>query len=286
MDFGVIGVGLMGKWFAEYAKNKNWSVKITDIDNEKAKEIGEEIEVEVIDTNEELASESDIVLVAVPVKKTPKVIREIHNSMKKDALLVDLASAKEDVVDEMKKLDERTELASIHPLFGPGAEDAKDKIILSVPVNTGDKYDELKKSFEDSGAKFEEMGAEKHDKLMMVTQSLTHFTLLTYISALKSMGGFEEVREIKTPISSHLLEVAKAFLNTNPELCGNLQIENRYAPMARSSVMEACRSLNVAMEANNINAVKDLFKEARELIGSEEIEEAYKKLYDDIEEEK
>lgn len=283
MKLGIIGAGSMGRWFAQYAKRNDWEVTISDIDVKKAEKTASEIGVDSAETNEEAASEADVILVAVPIETTPEVIKEVSSSAREDALLADIASAKEDVAGAMEELDVKLELVSLHPLFGPGAEDIGGKIILSVPIKPGEKYKMLKGTFEESGAKIEEVEAEEHDKLMTITQSMTHFILLTYLAALKSMKNFKEAGKLQTPISTRLLDLAKAFLHTDPQLAGDLQTKNRYASIARSSVMEASRSLNVALDAENISAIEDLFEEVRELIGPSEVEDAYKRLYKDIE---
>lgn len=280
MRLAIIGAGSMGKWFAKFSKKSGWNTTITDINTQKARDVADELDLDLAMGNSEAASGADIVLIAVPVRKSPEVIKEVANSVTERSLLLDITSVKEKVVTAMHEIEANFELVSLHPLFGPGAKNMENKIIVSIPIKTGEKYQKLAKHLKKNGAKIVEMEAEDHDRLMMITQSMIHFLLLSYLSALKSMNNFKQAEELHTPISACLFDLAKAFLNVDPTLCGDLQIENKFAPIARSSILEACRSLDEALEAGNIDVLEDIFEDARELVGSEKVKSAYEKLYE------
>lgn len=280
MNLVIIGAGDMGEWFAKFGKRKGWSVSITDIDEEKAQKTAEELDLESFEDPVEAVENAEIVLISVPIKETPKVIEEIAEHLERNSLLVDIASVKEEVVTKMKEIDSKCELASIHPLFGPGAKNLNEKNIVSIPVKAGEKYREIREILSNLGANVVEMNEREHDRLMSRVQALTHFTMLAYIHALNSMSDSEKEEIFQTPISNKLLELTKAFLRENPELCGEIQIENRYAPMARNSLREAVRSLDLALDAENSKIVKEIFREARDKINPEDIESAYRKIYE------
>lgn len=271
----------MGRWFAEFSKRSGWDTIVTDLELDEARKVAEELGAELAESNAKAAAKADVVLIAVPIDQTPKVVKEVAGSAVDGTLLLDVASIKEDVVRVMKEIGANVELASLHPLFGPGAKSIKDRTIVTIPVETGEKYRAFKKHLESKGAKIEEMGAEEHDRLMRMTQSMTHFLLLSYVSALKSMKDFERAERLQTPLSDRLFYLAKAFLNLDPGLCADLQTKNKYAGMARSSILEACRSLDEAFNAGNIKIVEKTFDEARELLGREEVRSAYERLYED-----
>ena len=203
--------------------------------------------------------------------------------MQKGALLVDIASAKEDVVDKMRGLKADLELVSLHPLFGPGASDIRDKTFVAIPVRPGGRYDEFKRWLEGLGGRVVEMEAGDHDRLMAITQCMTHFILMSYLSALRKMKNVERAEKLQTPMSSVLFNLAKAFLATNPDVLGELQVENRYASIVRSAMLEACRSVDMALETRDIKAVQEIFEEARKLLGPTEVRAAYRDLYEKLE---
>lgn len=282
MKLAIIGAGEMGGWFAKlFCNNSDWEVKITDKDKSKAEHVSGETGAKVSGDNKEAVEWADIVLVAVPIEVTPEVIKEVTPHLKRDALLLDIASVKESIVDTMKRLDVDSELASVHPLFGPGADDLAGKNIISIPINRGKKYQSLKKIFSDQGAKIMEMEAMEHDHMMSITQSLTHFILLIYLSAINSMEDSLKTETLQTPMFKQLFELSKAFLKENPEVCGDIQTENKYSQKARSTVLESCRQLDRALQVKDVQVISEVFEKARKRLGTEEIERAYQRIYEE-----
>lgn len=279
MKLGIIGAGAMGSWFARFARQNGWDVSITDINVAKARQVAKEVGVEAAGSNEEAVVDADIAVVAVPIAVTPEVVREVAKHVRAGSLLMDVASAKADVVEEMRKLDVKFELVSLHPLFGPGARSVKNRIFVSVPIRPGKVYRGFKQRMGELGAEVVEMKADDHDRLMAITQCMTHFVLMAYLSALRSMKRAKQAEKLQTPISSSLFELAKAFLATSPDMHGELQVQNKYSSIARSAMLEACRSLDVALEAGDVKALRKVFEDARSLIGPAKTRAAYKKLY-------
>ena len=235
MKVSVIGAGAMGRWLVGFAKQNLGEVVVADANAAKAEQVANEF-----GTNSksipEAAAEAELVLVAVPISKTPEVIKSLAKQVQRGTLLVDVASVKSDVTEVMQTIEAEVELVSLHPLFGPGA-----------------------------------------------IQCMTHFVLLTYLNALKSMKDLKRAEKLRTPMFTMLLDLAKTVLAGNPELYGELQVHNRYARVVRSSLLEACRSLDVAFSAGNAKSAKATFKEALAPWESAEVENAYKRMYELVE---
>lgn len=285
MRVAIIGVGAMGKWFANFAKQNLGEVIIADIDVEKAKKVAKEVGVKAAKTCGEAVAKANVAIIAVPIAKTPEVVKSLAREMRAGSLLMDVASTKSDVVDTMNglDLDLKLELVSIHPLFGPGATTLKGKGFAVVLVKPGKRYAQFKKRLIELGARITEMEAEKHDKVMAISQCLTHFVLLSYISAVESMKEMKLAEKLRTPMFNALLELAKAVLAGNQNLYGEVQVTNKYAQLTRSVLMEACRSLDVAFAARDVKATREIFKKALALWGQPEAQAAYKRLYERFE---
>lgn len=279
MRVAIIGAGAMGKWFASFAKQNLGEVEVTDVSAAKARQVADELGVEAAETGAKAAARADVVIVAVPIAKTPSVVKSLAKCMRKDSLLMDIASAKSDVVGTMRELDVEFELVSIHPLFGPGAATVSGKDFVVVPVKPGRLYAEFKQRLVELGARVTEMEAEEHDRIMAISQCLTHFVLLSYLSALNSMKDSGRAKQLCTPMSEALLNLAKSVLAGNPDLYGEVQVLNRYAQLARSKLMEACHSLDVAFAARDIKAARKIFSDSLKLLGREDAQAAYKQLY-------
>ncbi len=283
MKVAVIGAGAMGQWLAGFVKQNLGEVVVADVSATKAEQVARELGISSKSVAE-AAAEAEVVLVAVPISKTPEVIKSLAGQVQRGALLSDITSVKSDVVKVMQTIEAKVELVSLHPLFGPGATSVKGKDFVVVPVKPGKRYAALKHRLIELGARVTEMEAEEHDRLMAITQCMTHFVLLAYLDALKSMKGLKQAEKLRTPMFATLLDLAKSVLAGNPELYGELQVRNRYARVVRSSLLEACRSLDVAFSAGDSKSVRAIFKEALAPWGSAKTKNAYKRMYERFEE--
>ena len=283
MKVAVIGAGAMGQWLAGFVKQNLGEVVVADVSATKAERVAKELGISSKSVAE-AAAEAELVLVAVPISKTPEVIKSLSGQVQQGALLADIASVKSDVVEVMQTIEAEVELVSLHPLFGPGATSVKGKDFVVVPVKPGQRYATLKNRLIELGARVTEMEAEEHDRVMAITQCMTHFVLLAYLDALKSMKGLKQAEKLCTPMFATLLDLAKSVLAGNPELYGELQVRNRYARVVRSSLLEACRSLDIAFSAGDAKSVRAIFKEALAPWGSAEAKNAYKRMYELFEE--
>lgn len=283
MKFAVIGAGAMGQWLAGFIKQNLGEVVVADASATQAERVAKELGI-ISKPIPEATAEAECVLVAVPISKIPEVIKSLAGQVQRGALLADITSVKSDVVEVMQTIEAKVELVSLHPLFGPGATSVKGKDFVVVPVKPGRRYAALKHRLIELGARVTKMEAEEHDRLMAIIQCMTHFVLLAYLDALKSMKGLKKAEKFRTPMFATLLDLAKSVLAGNPELYGELQVRNRYARVVRSSLLEACRSLDVAFSAGDAKSVRAIFKEALAPWGSAKTKNAYKRMYERFEE--
>ena len=63
----------------------------------------------------------------------------------------------------------------------------------------------------------------------------------------------------------------------------SIQVMNRSAKLTRGIFMESCRSLDEAFAANDVKAIRKIFKEALAMWGQPEAQSAYKRLYEHFE---
>ena len=284
MKVVIIGTGEMGKWLAKFSKRLG-EVAVVSRSAAKARRVATELKVASMPTRD-AAAWADIILVAVPISQTPAMLAELAKVARKGSLLADVASVKTGAVDAMKRITADLELVSIHPLFGPGATSLRNKDIVVVPVRPGKLYRELMRALEKNGARITEMDADTHDRVMAIIQCMSHFVILAYMRSIISMKGLKQADKLRTPIFSALMNMAKAAMTGNPELYGELQAQNKYAKVVRSSIMEAFHSLDAAFSSGDARAVRGIFNEALAQFGRHEIKQAYEKLYKQFEEEK
>lgn len=282
MNIAIVGAGDMGKWLAGVFK-KIGGVTISDIRAERAGRAASALDILAMPAGEAVR-EADLILIAIPISKTPDAVKSLSRIVKRGALLVDVASVKTDVVKAMRSVRRKVELVSLHPLFGPGAASIKGKDIVAIPVRAGDRYQELKRTLEMMGARITEMDEREHDQIMAVTQCLTHFVLIAYLKAIKSIKWMKQAEKLSTPMFSSFISLVKAILAGNPDLYGELQVHNKYAGLMRNTMMEACRSLNAALSTGDVRALRALFDESLTRFNRNDIERAYREIYRRFEE--
>ncbi len=282
MKVAIIGAGDMGKWFAEFAK-KLGRVTISDINKVKAKKVASELRISA-EPIIKATRRSDLIVVAVPISKTPSILKRLAKNARPGTLLTDLASVKSDVVEAMQKIDAKIELVSFHPLFGPRAVTIRDKDVVVVPVKPGKRYWELKKIFKRSGARITEMDADTHDRVMAIIQCMTHFVLISYVHYLKSIKLNKKYAKLRTPMSDALTNLSKAILAGNAKVFSEIQAHNKFSKNVRKSFIESSRSLHLAFKTGEAKSVEKVFCDALKGIGTHEARLAYNIVYSQFEE--
>lgn len=157
----IIGAeGKMGIWLMDHLTKVGYSVAAFDVRKGDDSRILDEV---------------DIVIISVPVSKTRKVIRDTVKFMRRGATIVEIASLKTGIYEELVKVAEQgIDVVSLHPMFGPSVKDLKEKTVAVISV-----VDKLKESeFAASlfpGANIVEVDPKQHDRLM------THILSMPYL---------------------------------------------------------------------------------------------------------
>jgi len=275
MRLGIAGAGAMGSWFASLARSEGWEVYLFDIVPERAERVARRTGARAVGKLEELGERAEVLLVAVPISRTPEVLRRLDG---RGELLMDLASIKGEVVRTLRGI-RGPETASLHPLFGPGARTLRGKTVISVPVRVGRRYREFLRFLSSRGARVVEMGAEEHDRLMAVTQALTHFLLLSCAGALEGMRVREE---LSTPLFSSLLQLVRASLASDPSLCGEIQLLNPHSRRARERLLGVMGRLHRELCSGKTEGLCRILERGSRRWGRE-VREAYRRLYEELE---
>ncbi|PLW80225.1 prephenate dehydrogenase/arogenate dehydrogenase family protein [Candidatus Woesearchaeota archaeon] len=247
---GVIGgKGAMGKLFADAFTDLGCKVIISDIDTEI--------------TNKELASNSDIIIISVPIRKTREVIREIVPFVKKGSLLTDLTSVKEMPVEEMTKAKD-CEVVGGHPLFGPSVG-LKNQNFIICKERTGEIYKEYISLLERLGIKIIYMSVAEHDMQMGVIQGLTHFSNITLGNTLQNIGyDIEKGESISSPVYLMRLYGVGRILDQDPELYSDIQIENKYARELAKKYVESSKQICDAVNAKDKESFEKIFNKSKD----------------------
>jgi len=219
MQATVIGAdGGMGQWLTGHLTNLGYSV--TGFDERKG-------------DNPSILAEADLVVVSVPVGATATVIRSALKHMRRDATIMEIASLKTEIHEEMVKASAQGFNAlCVHPMFGPTATSLKDKTVAVVTVS--DPESEKKQA----EALFPEASivpveAECHDRLMSLILSLPYLINLALAGAmrdedlnlLRTLSGtsFALQYTLVQSVSSETTSLVHALLSENKHLKGSAE---------------------------------------------------------------
>jgi len=224
------GTGRMGRFIAGFASLQGARVRVVGRSIEKTAKAAKEIGVEPGTIPD--ATESDIVIVSVPLEETERVAVETASFMKAGSLLSDVSSVKTGVSDRIAaQTSSVVEYVSIHPLFGPDIDQLYGQNVVMIPFRIGPCWKRLDMAFRASGVNMYEMTAAQHDRRMAYAQGLHHFALIMLGVALADKGGEPRTRSLR--------DTEKRILGMieNWETIRAIQMMNPFVPEARQDFL-------------------------------------------------
>ena len=215
-NIGIIGGnGQMGKSLIDFFKRNGKKVIFSDKNTEIS--------------NKKVAKNSDIIILAIPLKYYKDVLDEIHEFLTEDKLLMDIGSLKEEQGKLMKNYHSG-EILATHPLFGPEKKfKGNENSIIICKINSGDKTDFLIDLFKNEGLNIIEMSPDEHDEIMAYIHGFYYLMNITYIDILKEkFGKISKIEKIMTTSFQKYILGLENIFNTKDWLIELIAYENRY----------------------------------------------------------
>jgi len=228
VTIGIIGgSGNMGRWFEDFFKEAGHSVLIA----------GRKTAL----TYAQLARQSDVVVLSVPVSAVESVCREIGPILGPSQLLMDICSLKESVLKTMLAIPS-AQVVGTHPLFGPATENLQGQNIIICPGRGTDRLKWLEDVFQAGGAVLTRMDPIEHDRSMAVVQGLTHFLTITLGRTLQKLNlKPQDALKVSTPVFRTQLDLVGRLFAQDLELYQDLIRNN---PHVEATLRTFLSSLN------------------------------------------
>jgi prephenate dehydrogenase len=221
------GAGRMGSWFVRHFTEIGFSTTLHDLKVDAAEAVAKATGAELSRASQDAVLGADLVLVCVPIKDTGEVITEVSPFMKRGAVLAEVSSLKEPTRKALLTIaDGGVKPLSIHPLFGPAAEDLKGKTVVVVPVVDGDSEHGVAEGLFE-GANLVVAGHEEHDRAMAVVLSLTYFMNLAFARVL-SREDIALLKRLAGTTFTVQLTLAESVVCEDPGLVESLFNENQF----------------------------------------------------------
>lgn len=269
MKIGIIGGSDgLGKTLIYYFRD-DFDVTITARDHKKGRNVAEELNVKYIESNTQLAAMSDMLVISVPISNTTSVIKEVAPFMKKDSLMVDVTSIKEEPLKAMQKyLPPNVEYIPTHPIFGPRTMELDNQVIVLTAPQKGKWYKKVYDYLKSRNMRVIETTAKHHDYMMSIVQVLTHFSFISTASAMEKLKvDITETEDYESPIYNLMIDMIARISSQNPYLTYNIQTMNKNGPKIRNAYAEAAIELRDAIEEKNDEKFVEIANRATKNMG-------------------
>ena len=228
------GSGGLGKVFGKFFKKKGFEITLLARNEERLKKAAEQLGVKYELDLKKSVEDADIVMVSIPIKSTPEMIKTVTPLMKKNALIFDVTSLKNAVYKELSNACDKYPIncVSLHPMFGPGIKDMKNYVMILLRVGGtkqyNDKINDLIALFKEEGLNITETSPKTHDLRVALTLGLPHMLNILFLNLLKRSD--ESLSELtRYTGTTFLLQkvFAESIIQREMEMFGEIQMENQ-----------------------------------------------------------
>jgi prephenate dehydrogenase/chorismate mutase len=270
----IIGVGRMGRWFANYFKILGRKVVLFDARADFAKNLAKELGCDFAIDIRKIATQSDLIFVAVPISKTRHTIDRLQDTLRKSntrnhcKAIIEISSIKAEVLEHNFK-GSQVPIISIHPLFGPSATQfGSNETIALVKQersrNRGFASGLVKHLFPQF--KVIEIQAKAHDKQMALMLSLPHTLALAFADVITRNSNLIKDKSAVTTSYSTLREFASKALAENPDVYYEIQSMNKFTPQVLKALGISVATLSLYLERGERLKFRKLFDLTRRKI--------------------
>lgn len=271
----IIGTGLIGGSMALDLKSRRFTRKILGVEKNKhhAKEalmFGVADDILPLDKAIPL---SDLIIVAVPVTETKKILTEVLNKIKKDAVVTDVGSTKKEICDSVRNHPKRKQYVASHPIAGtensgPKAAlknlfDDKMTIICEKKRSDARALETIKRMYETLGMKILYMDPADHDM---------HVAYVSHISHISSFMLATTVLNIEKSASTIFNLAGSGFASTvrlgksSPEMWAPIFVQNStYISQALGAYINELNEFKKYIDEKNPDKMCEAMKKANEI---------------------
>lgn len=269
----------MGSWFTSYFAQRGANISTYDIDQRLLKSSNK---VKVHDSLGACVQDADLVLICVPVQKTPQVIKECARRMKDGAIIAEISSIKKKTFAALKKTPIKLRPLCIHPMFGPGTSKQLETRILLIPVRN--EKIELKMANEIfKNANVRSLpNAKEHDKAIAIVLGLTYFANIVF-AKLMSLSNISMLKQVSGTTFSLQSLVAESIFTEEPDLVIALIGENKYAMRYIDKYLKEAEALSRLVIAEDSTDLRTELRRVKlKIQKGQDLQESYQRMYEII----
>ena len=235
----IIGCGLIGSSLARAIRKNNLAEKI--VSSNRSESVNNKVlELKIVDDSsadtKKMVKDSDLIVIANPLSSYEEVILKIKDSLKSGAILTDVGSVKENIINLIEKnVPENISWIPSHPIAGTedsGPESGFPELfknrwcILTPSKKIKEKDINLLQTFwEKIGSKVDIMKATQHDYILSITSHLPH--LIAYNLVNTSLDMQDKTKTGIVKYSAGGLRDFTRIAASNPIMWRDIFIQNK-----------------------------------------------------------
>jgi prephenate dehydrogenase len=273
MNITVVGLGLIGGSMAldfKHMQHRVLGVDANPFHQREALDLGLVDQCMALD---QAVSQSDVVVVAVPVGVTPSVVLEALNHLPTNGVIFDVGSTKKGICDAVAKHPRRARFVAAHPIAGteysgPSAAHSglfyrKLGIICDREKSAPDAAERVEDLFVQLGMELKRIDSDEHDK---------HLAYVSHISHISSFTLGLTVLDIEKDESSIFDMAGSGFASTvrlaksSPEMWAPIMLENAdHLEVALESYIANLQLFKNCIKQKDEQGLKDLISKANKI---------------------
>ena len=251
------GTDGFGKWLAAYLLQHFWeyiSLTLTGNKREKGESVSKELWIRFLQDNIQAVQAAHIVIYAVPISVTQKIIEETLKYIPAWAIVADVTSIKKFPSAAMSERDDLIVIPT-HPMFGPYIASIAGQVIVLTPcerVKYTEEYVFFKHFLESQKAKVIEESPEYHDKMMAVVQGLTHLNMFVVGETMKRLGfRISDSLNFVSPIYKLMISSVGRYVGQNPQLYADIQMYNDEVLEVHEKFLDTAKNFHQSVQDKN-----------------------------------
>lgn len=273
----------MGCWLSRFLLNEGFEVIIADKNEAKLRETAKEIKVTTASSNADAVSDSDAVIISVPISRLEETISKIAPAVRAEQVIFDVTSVKTLPLELMHRYLGEVTVLGTHPVFGPGAGSIKHHNFVLTPTNeTENKLAiSVQNYLTERGACVSLMSPQAHDKLMSIVLGMAHFIAIASADTIAGFGSFQELKTIGGVTFRALLTLIESVISEDPALYASIQMSLPQMSQAHENFQksvshwaETVKSKDQASFVQDMSRLKDYFEKSDPDFG-----DAYRGMY-------
>jgi cyclohexadieny/prephenate dehydrogenase len=222
-----------------------------------------------------MVSNSDLIIISTPLSSYGEVISKIKYSLKSGAILTDVGSVKESVMNLVEKsLPENVSWIPSHPIAGTeesGPESGfselfKNRWCILTPSTKAEKKNiNLLKSFwEKVGSKVDIMDAKQHDYILSITSHIPH--LIAYNIVNTTLDVQNEKKSSIVKYSAGGLRDFTRIAASNPVMWRDIFIQNKKNTLKIANIfIKNLEDLKKIIEREDGKKLEEIFTKTKEI---------------------